>query len=71
MTVAAIPVTGEPALPLPAAGGQVLIPVTGVDLSQGVDFGIGFVHKLLTNLGLVFLGLALAMHGAGSKFGKK
>ncbi len=66
-----IPVTRvEPLAQPPAgAGGQVLIPVTGADLSQGVDFGANFVYQLMTYLGMFFLGAAMVMHGAGKKFG--
>lgn len=44
------------------SGGQVLIPTTGADLT-GFGFGLGMLHKLFTNLGLLFLGFALVLHG--------
>ena len=46
------------------SGGQVLIPTTGGDLSAS-GLGLGMLQTLFTNLGLLFLGFALVLHGAG------
>lgn len=57
-------------LPAPSDGSQqVLIPVTGADLAapQMPFFGFAFLQKLLTNLGLVFLGMAFILDAAGRK----
>jgi len=69
-TTPSIPVTG--ATPLATvgvpgstgSGGQVLIPTTGADLT-GFAFGLGALQTLFTNLGLLFLGFALVLHGLG------
>ena len=57
-----IHVTGEPEVE-----GVVLIPVTGADLGSGLS-GVGFFQKLMTYLGLAFLGMAFVFHGMKSKF---
>jgi len=52
--------------PPPAAGGPILIPVTGADLES--DGGGKSGSSLFTNLGIMFLGLGLVLHGASRKF---
>jgi YqxM protein len=61
-----IPVTGNsvvPTLAAPAAGGEILIPVTGIDLSATQAKALDFWQKLSLNLGALFLGAAFVMSG--------
>jgi hypothetical protein len=49
-----------------------LIPVTGADFSlAGQNYLTGLYSKILTNLGIGLLGLALAFHGIGNRLNKK
>ncbi|MCJ7624058.1 MAG: hypothetical protein MUO76_11190, partial [Anaerolineaceae bacterium] len=59
-----IPVTGAPQ---PEVEGVVLIPVTGANLGSGL-MGVGFFQKLMTYLGLAFLGMAFVLHGMKKRF---
>jgi len=58
-----IPGTGaEPVLEAPAAGGELLIPVTGADMSSPL-VNAGFFYNLYTYIGLFFLGLGMVVQG--------
>lgn len=55
--------------PQASSGNTVLIPVTGADLTAQPSLpGSDFVRKLLTNLGLFFLGTAFVMQSVTNKF---
>jgi len=65
-----IPVTGdEPVLEAPAAGGELLIPVTGADMSAPL-VNTGFFHSLYTYMGLLFLGIGMVLQGVKSRMPK-
>jgi hypothetical protein len=50
---------------------QALIPVTGADLTNpGEMFNLGYLQQALMNLGMLFLGAALALNGLGNRFAK-
>jgi hypothetical protein len=60
--------TAVPTLPLPAPGGNVLIPVTGADLT--VPSRLNLVQTTLVNSGLLFLGIALVLQGISSRLAR-
>jgi hypothetical protein len=50
---------------------QALIPVTGADLNAEAAANMGLLQKLMTNFGLVFLGIAMMLDGYSRKLLRK
>lgn len=64
-----VPVTNPQPLPQPApAPEQPLIPVTGANLNLLGAFGLNFLGRLFTYLGVALLGMALSLHGLSRRF---
>ena len=56
---------------VPVGKPQALIPVTGADLNAEAAAGMGLLQKLMTNFGLVFLGIAMMLDGYSRKLLRK
>ncbi|MEN4100866.1 MAG: hypothetical protein ROW52_13170, partial [Anaerolineaceae bacterium] len=57
-------------IPVTGAGTPAVIAVTGADLLTPPDFSLGSLQTILINLGMLFLGLALVLHGITNRFSR-
>lgn len=57
-------------IPVTGAGTPAVIAVTGADLLTPPGFSLGSLQTILINLGMLFLGLALVLHGITNRFSR-